>query len=163
VANIYVPHWDGDSEDWRRALLGAQAGCEQIGISLYELAPGERMVFHYHLQNEEALIVIAGRPTLRTSEGEQELDEGSIVGFPRGERGAHGFSNQTDQPVRVLVVSELNAPNVSVYPDTNEVGIFDTWRRSERRFGALFNLDTAVSGYAGGQPTIGASPPSDTD
>jgi hypothetical protein len=48
------------------------------------------------------------------------------------------------------MISEQNAPNVSVYPDTNEVGIYDVARPDERRFGALFNLSDAVSG--GGRP-----------
>jgi uncharacterized cupin superfamily protein len=112
------------------------------------------MVFHYHLQNEEALIVLSGSPTLRTSEGERNLAEGEVVAFPRGERGAHGFENRAGGTVRVLLISELNAPNVSVYPDTNEVGIFDIWQRRERRFGALFNLGDAISGYGGGEPEI---------
>jgi len=38
--------------------------------------------------------------------------------MPRGCRGRRG-----------LMVSEQNAPNVSVYPDTNEIGIFDAVRR----------------------------------
>ena len=48
--------------------------------------------------------------------------------------------------------SEQNAPNVSVYPDTNEVGIYDVARPGDRRFGALFKLAEAVSGYGGGRP-----------
>jgi hypothetical protein len=54
----------------------------------------------------------------------------------------------------VLVVSEQNAPNVSVYPDTNEVGIFDAARHDERRFGALFDVGNAVSDYGGGKAEI---------
>jgi hypothetical protein len=50
------------------------------------------------------------------------------------------------------MISEQNAPNVSVYPDTNEVGIYDVARSDERRFGALFNLSDAVSGYGGRRP-----------
>ena len=56
--------------------------------------------------------------------------------------------------MRVLVVSEQNAPNVSVYPDTNEIGIFDAARRADRRFGALFRVDDAVSGYGGGDAKL---------
>jgi uncharacterized cupin superfamily protein len=76
------------------------------------------------------------------------------VSFPRGERGAHGFENQTDGIVRLLVVSEQKAPNISVYPETNEVGIFDAAQSEERRFGALFNVSEAVSDYGGGKAII---------
>lgn len=138
----------------RVARLAEAAGAEHLGLSLYELAPGDAMVFHYHLQREELLIVLAGTLGLRTFDGWRDLREGCVVSFPRGERGAHGFENRTGETVRVLVFSEQNAPNVSVYPDTNEVGIFDAARREDRRFGALFGLDDARGGYGGGEPNV---------
>jgi uncharacterized cupin superfamily protein len=141
------------------ARLGQQAGAEHLGISLYELKPGEGMVFHYHLQREELLVVLSGRLALRTAAAWRELPEGEVVAFPRGERGAHGFENQSDGVVRVLMFSEQNAPNISVYPDTNEVGVFDAARRADRRFGALFNVSEAVSDYGGGKAKI--TPPAD--
>lgn len=158
MANVFEPQWDADTGEWRRARLGDQAGSEHLGVSVYELAPGQSMVFHYHLQNEEVLIALRGRPMLRTFDGERELDEGEVVAFPRGERGAHGFENRTAEPVRVLLISERNVPNVSVYPDTNEIGIFDAPRPADRRFGGLFRLNDAVSDYAGAKPKI--PPPS---
>jgi uncharacterized cupin superfamily protein len=143
---VYEPEFD----DGGRARLGDQAGCEHLGISLYELAPGEGMVFHYHVQREELLIVVRGRLALRTASGWEELREGEVVSFPRGERGAHGYENRTDQPVHVVMISEQNAPNISVYPDTNELGIFDERHPENRRLGALFNLRDAVADYGGG-------------
>jgi uncharacterized cupin superfamily protein len=153
MANIYKSRWDASTDEWSRARLGAQAGCEQLGLSLYELAPGQRMVFHYHLQNEELLIALRGRPTLRTFEGERELAEGDVVAFPRGQAGAHGFENRTDEPVHVLLFGELNVPNVSVYPDTEEIGVFDARRPADRRFGGLFRLKDA-SDYGSAKPKI---------
>ena len=123
-------------------------------MSLYALQPGQGMVFHYHLQREELLVVLTGTLALRTAVGWRELPEGEVVSFPRGERGAHGYENRSDDLVRVLVISEQNAPNISAYPDTNEVGIFDAAPREERRFGALFNVSEAVSDYGGGKAKI---------
>jgi uncharacterized cupin superfamily protein len=80
--------------------------------------------------------------------------EGEVVAFPRGERGAHGYENRTEGAVRVLLISEQNAPNISVYPDSNEIGVFDAARRSERRFGALFDVAGAKSGYGGGEAVL---------
>jgi uncharacterized cupin superfamily protein len=113
------------------------------------------MHFHYHLQREELLVVLEGTLAVRTPQGWSDMAAGEVVAFPRGEHGAHGYENRGDAPVRLLMFSEQNAPNVSVYPDTNEVGIYDVARPGERRFGALFNLAEAVSGYAGGQPNSG--------
>lgn len=135
------------------ARVAEQAGAEQLGASVYELQPGEEMVFHYHVSREELLVVLEGRLSLRSAAGWEELPPGEVVAFPRGERGAHGYRNDGDGPVRVLVISEMTGPNVSVYPDTNQVGVFDAGRRSERRFGALFNVDDAVADY-GGKATL---------
>jgi len=137
----------------RAVRVAERAGAEHLGASLYEVQPGEEMVFHYHVQREELLIVLEGRLSLRSAAGWEELSEGEVVAFPRGERGAHGYRNNGDESVRVLMMSEMDGPNISVYPDTNQIGIFDAGHRVERRFGALFNVADAVADY-GGKATI---------
>src|SRR5919201_1130802 len=142
----------------RAARLGEEAGAEQLGLSLYELAPGDEMVFHYHVQREELLIVLAGELSLRTAAGWERLREGDVVAFPRGERGAHGYRNDGFEAVRVLMISEMTAPNISVYPDRDQVGIFDAGPRAQRRFGALFNVRDAVSDYGGKAKIVPPAP-----
>ena len=78
MPNIYSAKL-GETAEWRRARLGEEAGSEHLGLSLYELAPGQAMVFHYHVQREELLIVLSGRLSLRTGEGWEELPEGEIA------------------------------------------------------------------------------------
>lgn len=129
--------------------VAERAGAQHLGASLYELRPGDEMVFHYHVHREELLIVLAGRLSLRTALGWEELPEGEVVAFPRGETGAHGYRNDGEAPVRVLMVSELGGPNISIYPDTNQIGVFDAGQRARRRFGALFNVGDAVADYGG--------------
>lgn len=55
--------------------VAERAGAEHLGASPYELQPGDEMVFHYHVQREELLIVLAGRLNLRTAHGWEELPE----------------------------------------------------------------------------------------
>jgi uncharacterized cupin superfamily protein len=153
MPNIYEalePTNDGVSA----ARVGESAGSDKLGMSVYELQPGQGMVFHYHLQREELLIVLRGTVALRTAAGWEELAEGDVAAFPRGERGAHGYENRSAQPARVVMICDQNAPNVSVYPDTDEIGIFDAPRRADRRFGALFKVSDARSGYGGGEAEI---------
>ena len=47
------------------------------------------------------------------------------------------------------MISEIEGPNISVYPDTNQIGLFDAGPRAQRRFGALFNVADAVADYGG--------------
>jgi uncharacterized cupin superfamily protein len=124
----------------RAVRVAERGGAEHLGASLYELQPGDEMVFHYHVQREELLIVLKGRLTLRSAAGWEDLPEGEVVAFPRGERGAHGYRNDGEEPVRVLMISEMDGPNISFYPDTNQIGVFDAGQRVQRRFGALFNV-----------------------
>lgn len=98
---------------------GARIGGEQIGASLYDLPAGERICpYHYHYGIEEWLVVVTGAPTLRTPEGERQLRAGDVACFPAGPAGAHSVTG----PGRVLMVSNLVYPSVSVYPDSDKIG-----------------------------------------
>lgn len=126
MPNFLEPDWDADQDEppfrWRRAKLGRHAGAEQLGASLFEVPPGaSTFPLHVHHANEELLLVVAGRPTLRTLEGERELAPGEVVAFPAGPGGAHRLDNRSDEPVRILLVSTMLAPEVSTYPDSGKV------------------------------------------
>jgi uncharacterized cupin superfamily protein len=130
VFNLHGDEWDRteDRDGWRSrdAWVGHRLGAELIGGSLYELEPGDRLwPYHLHHSNEEWLIVVRGQPTLRSPEGEQELREGDVVCFPRGQAGAHQVSNPTDSPIRVLMLSTLLLPEIVEYPDSGKVGTRD--------------------------------------
>jgi uncharacterized cupin superfamily protein len=106
----------------RRARIGHELGAESIGASLWELPPGEAAYpFHFHYSDEEIVIVLSGRPSLRTPTGVRELEEGEAVRFQLGEEGAHQILNPTDQPVRFLAFSTSGRPDIVVYPDSDKV------------------------------------------
>jgi uncharacterized cupin superfamily protein len=126
VFNLHGDEWDRteEREGWRSkdAWVGARIGSELIGGSMYELEPGDRLwPYHTHHANEEWLVVVRGRPTLRTPEGERELEEGDVVAFVRGKDGAHQVRNGTDEPIRVLMLSTLIQPDVVEYLDSGKV------------------------------------------
>ena len=146
------------SEGVAAVRVAERAGAEHLGASVYELEPAAEMVFHYHVQREELLVVLDGELSLRTATGWETLPEGEVVAFPRGERGAHGCRNDTDRRVRLLIISEMNGPNISVYPDEDRVGIFDAGQRAQRRFGALFNVADAVADYSGKAEIVPPAP-----
>jgi uncharacterized cupin superfamily protein len=120
--NIWTDEWD-PGEDWsggggrsKRLPRGPN-----LGASVYELGPGNWVVYHFHHGSEELMVVLRGRPTLRTGEGSRRLAEGDVVHFPTGPDGAHGVSNETDEPVRFLMASTLRSPEVVEYPDLNQI------------------------------------------
>jgi len=56
------------------------------------------------------------------------------------------------------MVSEVTGPNISVYPDTNHVRVFDAGQRAQRRFGALFNVADATADYGGKAEIVPPAP-----
>jgi uncharacterized cupin superfamily protein len=108
----------------RRARIGHEIGAESIGASIWELPPGEAAYpYHYHYAEEEIVIVLSGRPSLRSPDGVRELDEGEAVRFGLGAEGAHQILNSTDKPVRFLALSTNGRPDIIVRPDTGTVGV----------------------------------------
>ncbi len=127
IFNLNADEWDRteEREGWRfkDAWVGAHTDAELIGASMYEVEPGNKQgPFHTHHANEEWAIVLRGEPTLRTHKGEQQLRQGDVVAFPRGKEGAHQIRNDTDAPVRVLMLSTLIAPDIVEYLDTGKIG-----------------------------------------
>ena len=130
VFNLYGERWDrvADRPGWRSkdGWVGAHIGAELIGGSVYELEPGCRLwPYHTHHANEEWLLVVRGHPTLRTPEGEHELEEGDVVAFPRGDAGAHQVINKTETPIRVLMLSTMIQPEIVEYIDSGKLGARD--------------------------------------
>jgi uncharacterized cupin superfamily protein len=128
MPNIYEPDFEPDERPagfkCRRARIGYDLGTELIGCSLWELPPGEAAYpYHFHYADEELILVLRGRPTLRTPEGTRELSEGEAVRFPLGEEGAHQLRNDTDEDVTFVAISSHGRPDVVVYPDSNKIGV----------------------------------------
>ena len=140
--NVFEPEWDASRDEepyrWQRARLGRQAGSEKLGASLFEVPPGaQTFPLHVHFANEELLIVLAGSPTLRTLDGERVLAPGEVVAFPAGRDGAHALANATGEPVRVLVVSTMLAPEINEFPDTGAFWVRDYVPGTDPPDGAL--------------------------
>ena len=98
---------------------------------MYELAPGEATQYHWHVGEEEWLLVLAGTPTLRTPEGESRLRPWDITAFRRGEEGAHQLRNDGDEPARAAFFSTVSDPEVVGYPDEGRIGVIAGWSRDE--------------------------------
>ena len=123
---IWADEWDSRGEEewqggaWSRRLPRG----DKLGATLYELQPGTTGgLYHFHHGAEELLIVLRGRPTLRTPEGERELEEGDVVAFKVGPEGAHQVLNRGSEPVRYVMVSDRTSPEAVEYPDSRQLSV----------------------------------------
>jgi uncharacterized cupin superfamily protein len=125
--NVYAEGpWDREAPKMqiRSAFVAKQAGAEALGASVHELLPGSTgFNLHAHYGMEELFVVLAGRPTLRTGDGEEQLEPGDVVSMLPGLRGLHTFTNPTDQPARILAISNKVEPEVVLYPELGKVAV----------------------------------------
>ncbi len=141
---VWQDQWDSRGEEpwsggaWSRSL---PTRGERLGSSLYELRPNTTGgLYHFHHGNEELLVVLRGRPTLRTPEGERVLEEGEVVHFGLGAAGAHQVKNPTPETVRYLMVSNLASPDAVEYPDTRQLSVMAF--TTSQRGGPLWDIRT---------------------
>ena len=130
VLNIADPEFTYDDDDpppFHAGMfrLGKQLGATQTGMSVYELPPGQSVCpYHYEYGEEEWVLVLTGRPTLRTPDGERELAPFDVAFFPIGPDGAHQIRNDTAETVRIAMWSTVITPSATAYPDSGKVGVW---------------------------------------
>ena len=125
-----------------RARVGELIGASALGLSVYDLPPGQSAFpYHYELGREEWLLVLSGRPTLRDPDGEYELEPGDLVLFPEGEEGAHKVTNNGEAVARIAMISNKDEPSVAFYPDSGKIGMWPA--------GKLFRLADEVDYFDG--------------
>lgn len=95
----------------------------ETAMFVYDADPGESLPYHYEYV-EEWLVVVDGTVVVRTPDGEDELERGDVVCFPAGPAGAHQISNRGDAKARFLLFSKAVVPAVSVYPDSDTIGVW---------------------------------------
>lgn len=113
-------HRDGpDGHHFAAASLTEQVGALRTGLGIYELPPGQATwPYHFELNEEEWLIVLAGEVTVRTPEGERSLRAGDVACFPAGTAGAHAVRNDGDAVARFAMPSSVDPTwGATVYPD----------------------------------------------
>ena len=145
VVNIYEHElqWDeGDPPGYNAGhrQIGPLLGAIDLGMTIAELPSGQSICpYHFEYGREEWLFVLEGRPTLRTPEGERELDPGDLACFPEGPDGAHKVTNRGAGRVRVAMLSTKQDPTIAVYPDSNKIGAWTA--KGEHRVIARLGAD----------------------
>jgi uncharacterized cupin superfamily protein len=135
----------------RRQRAGAFIGARKLGYSFFTVPPGKAAFpYHTHAANEEMIYVIGGAGVLRFGKDEVEVSAGTVIAFPPGDDYAHQLVNAGAGELRYLVVSTMEFPDLSEYPDSNKVGAYATAAVGQKvGFRALFVKDSNVDYYDG--------------
>jgi uncharacterized cupin superfamily protein len=129
-----------------RVDVSAALGSTATAMYLYEVAPGRSSSPYHYEYEEEWLLVLEGTVVVRAPGGEQTLEHGDLVCFPAGPAGAHKVMNRSELTARIVLFSNNRAPAVSVYPDSDKIGV---WTSAEDE-GHVFKRSTAVP-YSDGE------------
>ena len=106
-----------DREVFGRALCDV-GGVSKIGFGILELSPGcNTLPAHYHTLEEEHLYVLEGTGTLHLGAERYPLEQGSYVTFPAGQAIPHFLSNESQAPLKYIMVGERNENDDVIYAD----------------------------------------------
>jgi uncharacterized cupin superfamily protein len=160
LINVFDDDWhegyppaDGYLANWKRVRAG------MLAVGVFELLPRQTQCpYHFHHGNDELLIVLRGTPTLRTPDGERDLQPGDAVPFPAGKDGAHQLYNGTDTPARYLIAARHVTPEVVEYPDSGKLAAM-SYGESQRGgpLATWHRFDDAVDFFDGEEPRIGTT------
>lgn len=153
--NINDLDWQESTQEnftYSRKQLGASAGSQLIGTSLYKLLPGQKAFpFHFHHANEEAIFILDGQGTLRINKERISIQKDDYIALPRGPEYSHQVINTSNAPLIYLCISTMIEPDVMQYPDSNKVGVMTGTAPGESKnkhsFKAIFKLGSEVSYY----------------
>jgi uncharacterized cupin superfamily protein len=107
-----------------RIDVARAVGSSATVMFVYDLDPGEGSSPYHYEYEEEWLLVVEGTVVVRAPDGEHTLERGDLVCFPPGPEGAHKVMNRSDSPARTLLFSSARVPAVSVYPDSDKIGVW---------------------------------------
>jgi len=129
MPNVYTQEFEYDDADppgYRcgMARIGALAGGRDTVIKEFEIPPGESLCPYHYEYEEEWLLVLEGVAAVRTPDGEQTLARGALACFPAGPAGAHKVRNPGTERLLALMWSSAREPSVSVYPDSDKMGVW---------------------------------------
>jgi len=131
MTNLNEPDFEDRGVDGfrvRRARVAQQAGARKIGVSLWEVPPGEAAYpYHWHVIDEEVVVALDDGLSLRGAAGEwRPLPEGEVIAFPVGAEGGHQLWNRGESTARFLSISSgpSEGEDIVIYPDSGKIGVY---------------------------------------
>ena len=105
TGSIYPDQYAKQMEGRSSLRLGDAGGLTQFGANLVILEPNAKSSLrHWHLNEDEFVMVTQGEVTLIDDTGETVLGVNDCAGFPAGDQNGHHFINNSGAEARFLVV-----------------------------------------------------------
>jgi uncharacterized cupin superfamily protein len=102
---------------WYRRLA-PPSGLTRMGASHVVLKPGAwSSQRHWHAEEDELVVMIAGEAVLIEDGGETVLRAGDVAAFPKGVRDGHHMQNRSDADCVFVAISAGPADDWGEYPD----------------------------------------------
>ncbi len=120
--------------------VGRALGSDATAMDIYDLPPGRSSSLYHYEYEEEWLLVLDGTIVVRSPAGEETFERGDLVCFPAGPAGAHKIMNRGQSSARMMLFSSARVPAVSVYPDSDKIGVRPGTEADE----LIFKRGTAV-------------------
>jgi len=118
TGSIYPKPYDAEMAGRWSIRLGQAGGLSQFGVNVVVLEPGAKSSLrHWHLHEDEFVIVTEGTCTLVDDDGRHEMSVGACAAFPAGEANGHHFINESGEQARFLVVGTKAPHEVATYSD----------------------------------------------
>lgn len=106
--------------------LGEAGRLTQFGVNLVTLQAGAMSSLrHWHLTEDEFVMVTTGAVTMITDAGPQIMHTGDCAAFPAGRANGHHFINHTDTQATFLVVGTKAPREVATYSDVDLIVTMD--------------------------------------
>jgi uncharacterized cupin superfamily protein len=139
---------------WRRRRLGAAAGTTELGLSLWEVAPGARSTpLHVHADEEELCFVLRGSGVSVQDDRAYAIGEGDLV-VHRAEAEAHTVV-AGPEGITFLMFAEGSRTHLTYLPRTQMLWAATRWVPT----GSVHPFEAEVEAGPLELPPVSADPP----
>lgn len=135
TGSIYPAPYDAMMAGRSSLRLGQAGGLTQFGVNLVTLEAGAKSSLrHWHLKEDEFVMVTGGTCHLIEDQGATEMGVGDCAAFPANTPNGHCFENRSDAPATFLVIGSKMPNEEATYSDvdlhvkiTDQGAVFTKW------------------------------------
>ena len=123
TSTIYPAPHDAEVAGRSSLRLGDAGGLTQFGVNIVILEAGAKSSLrHWHMNEDEFVMMMAGTCTLVMDDGETEMRPGDCAAFPAGVANGHRLINRSSGEARFLVVGS-KAPHETAYYSDHDLKV----------------------------------------